>query len=157
MGKLVLFTFPPRNTEVRKSLSKTYLSRTQAGPGRAVKEQHKQTSPNHVQELFLSSVEEAVGKIRGKGQGVNNPDVTNGRPLNCYADDGRESQINLSLKPPPFLFFAARSGAHFRGPLRLPGGVRSRSVAGGRVSPVARRHRNQGTQFNGKIMALCFA
>ena len=43
-------------TELRKSLCKTYLSRTQAGPGRAVKEQHKQTSPNHVQELFLSSV-----------------------------------------------------------------------------------------------------
>ena len=32
------------------------LSRTQAGPSRAVKEQHKQTSPNHVQGLFLSSV-----------------------------------------------------------------------------------------------------
>ena len=78
-------------------------------------------------------------------------DVIDGRPLNCYADDGRESQINLSLKPPPFLFFAARSGAHFRRPLlRLPGGVRSRSVAGGRVSPLARRRRNQGTQFNGK-------
>ena len=44
-------------TELRKSLCKTYLSRTQAGPGRAVKEQHKQTSPNHVQELFLSSVD----------------------------------------------------------------------------------------------------
>ena len=39
-----------------KSVCKTYLSRTQAGPGRAVKEHHKQTSPNHVQELFLSSV-----------------------------------------------------------------------------------------------------
>ena len=35
-------------TELRKSLCKTYLNRTQAGPGRAAKEQHKQTSPNHV-------------------------------------------------------------------------------------------------------------
>ena len=30
-----------KNTELRKSLCKTYLSRTQAEPGRAVKEQHK--------------------------------------------------------------------------------------------------------------------
>ena len=48
---------PTYSTELRKSLCKTYLSRTQAGPGRAVKEQHKQTSPNHVQGLFLSYVQ----------------------------------------------------------------------------------------------------
>ena len=51
-------------TELGKSLSKTYLSRTQAGPDRAVKEQHKQTSPNHVQWLFLSSVSKS--KVEAK-------------------------------------------------------------------------------------------
>ena len=35
-------------TELRKSLSKTYLSRTQAGPGRAVKEQQEKISPNNI-------------------------------------------------------------------------------------------------------------
>ena len=33
------------------------LSRTQAGPGRAVKEQQEQNSPNHVQRINLISVE----------------------------------------------------------------------------------------------------
>ena len=33
------------------------LSRTQAGPGRAVKEQQEQNSPNHVQRIYLISVE----------------------------------------------------------------------------------------------------
>ena len=32
------------------------LSRTQAGPGRAVKEQQEQNSPNHVQRINLISV-----------------------------------------------------------------------------------------------------
>ena len=32
------------------------LSRTQAGPGRAVKEQHEQNSPNHGQRINLISV-----------------------------------------------------------------------------------------------------
>ena len=33
------------------------LSRTQAGPGRAVKEQQEQNSPNHVQRINLISVQ----------------------------------------------------------------------------------------------------
>ena len=35
------------------------LSRTQAGPGRAVKEQQEQYSPNHVQRINLISVDVA--------------------------------------------------------------------------------------------------
>ena len=33
------------------------LSRTQAGPGRAVKEQQEQNLPNHVQRIYLISVD----------------------------------------------------------------------------------------------------
>ena len=44
------------STEPRKSLCKTYLSRTQAELGRSGKQQQEQNSPNHVQRLFLSSV-----------------------------------------------------------------------------------------------------
>ena len=41
----------------KKFLCKTYLSTTQAGPGRTVKERLQQTSPNHVQRNFFISVE----------------------------------------------------------------------------------------------------
>ena len=36
------------------------LSRTQAGPGRAVKEQQEQNTPNHVQRINLISVHTAI-------------------------------------------------------------------------------------------------
>ena len=39
-----------------------HLSRTQAGPGRAVKEQQEQNSPNHVQRINLISVIKAKKK-----------------------------------------------------------------------------------------------
>ena len=53
-----------QSTEMRKSLCKTYLSRTQARLGRAFREQLLQSSPNHVQGFFLSSVEEySYGEI----------------------------------------------------------------------------------------------
>ena len=50
------------------------LSRTQAGPGRAVKKQQEQNSPNHVQRIDLISVHmmSAVGGGRG---GTTNADV----------------------------------------------------------------------------------
>ena len=44
-------------TGPKKMVCKTYLRRTQAGPSRRVKEQHKGISPNHVRAIFSPSVE----------------------------------------------------------------------------------------------------
>ena len=42
------------------------LSRTQAGPGRAVKEQQEQNSPNHVQRINLISVHSRLAGGKNK-------------------------------------------------------------------------------------------
>ena len=60
-GKFVDSVTVEVHTELRKSLCKTYLSRTQAGPGRAVKEQQEQILPNHMERIFLCST---VGSLK---------------------------------------------------------------------------------------------
>ena len=66
------FTTPQtfRNTTIYRdeiNFLQIQLSRTQAGPGKAVKEQQEQNSPNHVQRINLISVEQGtalkVGQI----------------------------------------------------------------------------------------------
>ena len=40
----------------------TLLSRTQAGPGRTVKKEQEESSPNHVQRVYLISVHKTVAR-----------------------------------------------------------------------------------------------
>ena len=53
------------------------LSRTQAGPGRAVKEQQEQNSPNHVQRINLTSV---LIRFCNRTRNAKHPNVLTGFP-----------------------------------------------------------------------------
>ena len=59
------------------------LSRTEAGPGRAVKEQQEQNSPNHVQRINLISVQSSALTSKGTF------DTSAGKAVEKISDDGK--------------------------------------------------------------------
>ena len=76
------------------------LSRTQAGPGRAVKEQQEQNSPNHIQRINLISVQPLPACHAAVQAAFSQASVKVTMGVGSAADGkGRRSGVRISALP----------------------------------------------------------